>query len=149
MPSLPQAPTIPVLSHQTAHLPERRLHTLGAWAESFSPTFVRLWTMLVHTVNALCKVDTLANRPATPELNETFFVASDTDRTYVAVNGAWREVGRLAGTSGGAVQFSEIADPAAPAANEARLYVKDNGAGKTQLAVRFATGVVQVIATEP
>lgn len=41
------------------------------------------------------------------------------------------------------------ADPAAPAANSARLYAKDNGAGKTQLCVRFATGAVQVIATEP
>jgi len=43
----------------------------------------------------------------------------------------------------------EIADPAAPAANKGRLYFKDNGAGKTQLVVRFPTGAVQVIATEP
>lgn len=41
------------------------------------------------------------------------------------------------------------ADPAAPAADKARWYVKDNGAGKSQLCVRFATGAVQVIATEP
>lgn len=48
------------------------------------------------------------------------------------------------------VEVSELsADPAAPAANAARWYVKDNGAGKTQLCVRFATGAVQVIATEP
>ena len=43
----------------------------------------------------------------------------------------------------------QAADPAAPAANKAILYTKDNGAGKTQLAVRFATGAVQIIATEP
>lgn len=43
----------------------------------------------------------------------------------------------------------EISDPAAPAANNAILYVRDNGAGKTQLVVRFPTGAVQVIATEP
>lgn len=43
----------------------------------------------------------------------------------------------------------EIADPAAPAANRARVYVRDNGAAKTQLVVRFPTGAVQVIATEP
>lgn len=49
----------------------------------------------------------------------------------------------------GSTEFVEIADPDAPATNEARLYVKDNGAGKTQLCVRFATGAVQVIATEP
>lgn len=41
------------------------------------------------------------------------------------------------------------ADAAAGAANSARLYVRDNGSGKTQLVVRFATGAIQVIATEP
>jgi hypothetical protein len=50
-------------------------------------------------------------------------------------------------------KFAEItelaSDPAAPSANKARLYTKDNGAGKTQLVVRFPTGAVQVIATEP
>ena len=40
-------------------------------------------------------------------------------------------------------------DAAAPSDNKARLYVRDNGAGKEQLIVRFATGAVQVIATEP
>lgn len=43
----------------------------------------------------------------------------------------------------------ERSDPAAPSANRGRLYFKDNGAGKTQLVVRFNTGAVQVIATEP
>lgn len=46
-------------------------------------------------------------------------------------------------------QFAEISDPAAGAANTGRLYTRDNGSGKTQLCVRFATGAVQVIATEP
>jgi len=40
-------------------------------------------------------------------------------------------------------------DPDAPGANRGRLYVKDNGAGKSQLCVRFNTGAVQVLATEP
>lgn len=48
------------------------------------------------------------------------------------------------------IEMTELAaDPAAPATNGARLYFKDNGAGKTQLCVRFPTGAVQVIATEP
>lgn len=47
------------------------------------------------------------------------------------------------------LQFAERADPAAPGTNNARLYARDNGAGKTQLCVRFPTGAVQVIATEP
>ena len=39
--------------------------------------------------------------------------------------------------------------PAAPISNKGRLYFRDNGSGKTQLVVQFATGVVQVVATEP
>jgi hypothetical protein len=46
-------------------------------------------------------------------------------------------------------ELSEIGVPAAPAPNRARLFVRDNGAGKTQLCVRFRTGAVQVIATQP
>jgi len=41
------------------------------------------------------------------------------------------------------------ADPAAPAANQAVVFARDDGNGKTQLCVRFATGAVQVLATEP
>ncbi len=47
------------------------------------------------------------------------------------------------------VTFTEISDPAAPASNKAILYARDSGGGKTQLCVRFPTGAVQVIATEP
>ena len=48
------------------------------------------------------------------------------------------------------LQLSELgADAAAPAANKARLYSRDNGSGKTQIVARFPTGAVQVIATEP
>jgi len=46
-------------------------------------------------------------------------------------------------------EFVEITDPTAPSANKGRLYCKDNGSGKSQLVVRFPTGAVQVIATEP
>ncbi|MCR4339412.1 MAG: hypothetical protein NUW01_05940 [Gemmatimonadaceae bacterium] len=48
-----------------------------------------------------------------------------------------------------AVLFAEISDPDAPAANGARLYAKDSGAGKTLIVARFPTGAVQTIATEP
>jgi hypothetical protein len=41
------------------------------------------------------------------------------------------------------------ADPVAPAVDGFRLYAKDNGAGKTGLYVRFATGAVVQIAVEP
>lgn len=51
----------------------------------------------------------------------------------------------------GYVQFTneQSSDPNAPAADAARLFIKDNGAGKTQLAVRFNTGATQIIATQP
>ena len=48
------------------------------------------------------------------------------------------------------LEFREtVGDPSNPPPNEARLFARDNGAGKTQLCVRFPTGAVQVIATEP
>lgn len=54
--------------------------------------------------------------------------------------------------AGGAkhVELTEVAsEPGAGAANSARLYVRDNGSGKTQLVVIFPTGAVQVLAAEP
>jgi hypothetical protein len=45
--------------------------------------------------------------------------------------------------------LNEWATPVAPAADRARIYAKDNGAGKTQLIARFPTGAEQVLATEP
>jgi hypothetical protein len=49
----------------------------------------------------------------------------------------------------GAMEFAEMTAPSAGAANTARLFTQDNGAGKTQLAVRFNTGAIQILATEP
>jgi len=46
------------------------------------------------------------------------------------------------------IQMNEMAAPAAPAANQARILLRDSG-GKTQVCVRFATGAVQVIEAEP
>jgi hypothetical protein len=45
--------------------------------------------------------------------------------------------------------MNEQPTPAAPPANMARIFVRDNGVGKTQLCVRFPSGAEQVIATEP
>jgi hypothetical protein len=43
----------------------------------------------------------------------------------------------------------KVAEPAAPPGNGAAIYVRDNGSGKNQLCVRFPTGSVQILATEP
>lgn len=50
---------------------------------------------------------------------------------------------------GDVLELPEIAEPSAPGADRGFLYVKDNGSGKSQLCVRFPTGAVQVVATEP
>lgn len=53
-------------------------------------------------------------------------------------------------TSGGWVALRrEIATPSSANTNSARLYIKDNGSGKTQLAVIFSSGAEQVLATQP
>ena len=49
----------------------------------------------------------------------------------------------------GIVGTELAADAAAPAANGGVLYFKDDGAGKTNLVCRFATGAVQVVAAQP
>jgi hypothetical protein len=56
---------------------------------------------------------------------------------------------RAIATAGGYIEMVESSEPAAPATNKARLFVRDNGSGKTQVCVRFPTGAIQVIATEP
>ena len=48
---------------------------------------------------------------------------------------------------GSYLDIEETAEPAAPAANTARLFVQDSG-GKTQLMVRFPTGASQQLAIE-
>jgi hypothetical protein len=56
---------------------------------------------------------------------------------------------RLGILAGGVIQFQEQTDFTAPVSNHARMYARDNGAGKTQVVVRFPTGAIQVVATEP
>ena len=49
----------------------------------------------------------------------------------------------------GYVDGAETTTPSAPAANTGRIFFQDNGSGKTQMCVRFNTGAVQILATEP
>jgi hypothetical protein len=52
-------------------------------------------------------------------------------------------------TGGGAMQMTEMTAPAAPAADNVRIYAEDDGAGKTRLMALFATGAAVQIAIEP
>jgi hypothetical protein len=48
------------------------------------------------------------------------------------------------------IQLTESpVEPGAPGGNRALIFSRDNGAGKTQLCVKFPTGAVQVLATQP
>ena len=47
------------------------------------------------------------------------------------------------------VDLFETTAPSAPGANSARLYVEDNGSGKTRLMVLFPSGAAQQVAIEP
>ena len=44
---------------------------------------------------------------------------------------------------------AEITDPGIAGADQARMYLRDNGSAKTQLVIQFPSGSVQVLATEP
>lgn len=50
---------------------------------------------------------------------------------------------------GSYIEGAEQTAPSAPSANGYRIFAQDNGAGKTQLMVRFASGAAQQIAIEP
>ena len=50
---------------------------------------------------------------------------------------------------GNVITMTERADPGNSAADQGRLYLRDNGSGKTQLCVVFSSGAVQVLATQP
>ena len=56
-------------------------------------------------------------------------------------------LGRLVVTQ--PMTFGQTSAPNAPSSNHARLFARDNGWGKTQLCVQFASGAVQTLATEP
>jgi hypothetical protein len=72
--------------------------------------------------------------------------ALDVEGTIIAGEGGGDDVEISAQ---GYMEQRERTDPAAPAANRSRLFTRDNGAGKTQLCVRFSGGAVQVLATQP
>lgn len=88
-------------------------------------------------------------------LPPTLFLQNETGPAadlYSDTSGVLKTNANVALTGAGKYQeFLEngTTDATAGAANTGRLFVKDNGAGKTQLCVRFNTGAVQVIATEP
>lgn len=78
-------------------------------------------------------------------LSHLFFADGSADRIGI---GDASPASRL-DIGAGALTLSEMTAPDAPAANDAVIYVDDNGSGKTRLMVRFASGAAQQIAIEP
>lgn len=115
-----------------------RPRTIYAAADIFcggqmGPTASRLWGNGVTTTGY---VGFASSNPLAP----------DTTLTRVAAG----IVGVRDGTTGGAaVSLVEQTAPAAPAANGVYIYAEDDGAGKTRLMARFATGAAVQIAIEP
>jgi len=64
-------------------------------------------------------------------------------------SGADFHPGRLNLTYSPYVEWGEQTAPAAPVANGARMWLEDNGSGKSRLMIRFATGAAVQIAIEP
>ncbi len=52
-------------------------------------------------------------------------------------------------TAGAAIEFTEMTAPSAGAVNTCRLYVEDNGSGKTRLMALFNSGAAQQVAIQP
>jgi hypothetical protein len=78
-----------------------------------------------------------------------FAANSSPDTTLRRVDAGIIGVRAGAITNGGALSFIEQTAPAAPAANGVYVYAEDDGAGKTRLMARFATGAAVQIAIEP
>lgn len=73
----------------------------------------------------------------------------DTERMRLESGDASSTLGtELALLSNVYLKFNEMAFAAAGTADQAKVYARDNGGGKTQLVVQFGTGVAIVIATE-
>ena len=70
---------------------------LDEWVSTLHRTLQRQWTMMTQAYNALLKVDTAANRPSVPYLDEILFYEQDTGRSYIAVSGNWQHLSPWSG----------------------------------------------------
>lgn len=60
-----------------------------SWLEGFYRMLQQQWTRMVQVLNAVWKIDTAANKPTTPLLDEAAFYESDTGRVFLASAGLW------------------------------------------------------------
>jgi len=84
---------------------------------------------------------------STIDRNAGLYISSQTDPGITEAFSIYTNDGPL--RFGDYIELPEITAPLAPAVNTGRLFVRDNGSGKSQLAIRFPSGAIQTIATEP
>jgi hypothetical protein len=100
------------------------------------------WSILNYSAGP---INTIAFRSTNGNQTTSYFGLAGSAASVMQLN-----TGAGAGSGYGAsMEFFEMTAPSAPSANGARIYVEDDGAGKTRLMVLFATGVAQQIAIEP
>ena len=76
--------------HQRADLPPPKpTDSLVTWAKQFLPAIQRQFTTSIYTLNAMIRVGTAAQRPATPPINDSIWYSSDTGAVYIGSAGAW------------------------------------------------------------
>ena len=111
---------------QTINLPSE--------ARSWSNELLRSWVLMIQTLNALSRVDTTANRPATPDLDHILFTESDSEQhTFVAVSGAWQGIRPTLRT------VATASLPAAGAGMNGTILIEDAGAGDRNIII-YAEG---------
>lgn len=71
-----------------------------------------------------------------PDVNKAYTIGANASRFAILYLASW-------------IEMEEHPGPSAPPSANARIYVRDDGGGKTQLVVRFPTGANQILATEP
>tara|TARA_R110000744_G_scaffold30262_6_gene71668 strand:- start:191 stop:583 length:393 start_codon:yes stop_codon:yes gene_type:complete len=59
----------------------------------------REFDYIIRIMNMLSTVDTLARRPATPDVDHIQFYASDTKQSFIGVAGAWQSLEPRRGTA--------------------------------------------------
>lgn len=79
MPNIPSHFDLPRFGHKN----------IEQWIDTFHKVIQRQWTMMTQAYNALLRVDTAANMPSVPFLDEIQFYEHDTGRSYIAVSGNW------------------------------------------------------------
>jgi hypothetical protein len=131
-------------------------------ASNYERGFVS-WSVIANQLHIGTQAaGTGAQRATVLSGGEIYFRTGATARWYVTSTGQLYPLGDNVYDVGGAAgarvrnlflagysQLSEVTAPAAPAANEVRIYAEDDGAGKTRLMALFATGAAVQIAIEP